>query len=60
MQAALVFRLFENPATDLLELSPDQAADRTTEFREGIVPLVAGNGKRSSVPPRKAVVATRD
>jgi hypothetical protein len=46
--------------THLVELSSDKAANCTTEFREGIVRLVAGNGDRSSIRPRKAVIAGRE
>jgi hypothetical protein len=58
--AFLSRRSLENRAIDLLELSSDQVGDRATEFLEGIVRTILGNGKRSSVPPRKAVIAARD
>ena len=47
-------------STLLVEFSSDQAPNRTTEFIEGIVPLIGPNGDRSSVPPREAVIAGRD
>ena len=43
-----------------MEFSSHQVGDRTRESLERIIPLIAGKGKRPSVPPGKAVTATRD
>jgi hypothetical protein len=43
-----------------VEFSSHQAGNRPTEFREGSVRPISGNGKRSSVPARKAVIAGRE